>query len=148
MKKNHHLQTAKQIAQIVCACKAEKTVINGRCFLRIWCRNCQVSHKAAKLLIWQNLQLHNSVIPQRKKKRKKKAKTLCWEDSIQQKLPYARFVYWPVRVSTKISSPVFTNNGTFMTAPVSRVAGFDPPAICILFTQTLDILLTWSLICK
>ena len=38
-------------------------------------------------------------------------------------------MYWPVLVSTSISSPVLMNSGTFTTAPVSSVAGFDPPAI-------------------
>lgn len=37
-------------------------------------------------------------------------------------------MYWPVLVSTSISSPMLTNKGTFTTAPVSRVAGFEPPA--------------------
>lgn len=40
-------------------------------------------------------------------------------------------MYCPVLVSTNISSPVFTNNGTLTTAPVSRVAGFDPPGSVI-----------------
>ena len=40
---------------------------------------------------------------------------------------YARFIYWPVLESTRISSPTFTKDGTVTTAPVSRVAGFVPP---------------------
>lgn len=40
---------------------------------------------------------------------------------------YARLIYCPVLVSTNISSPIFTNSGTLTTAPVSSVAGFDPP---------------------
>src|SRR5712692_7868314 len=35
--------------------------------------------------------------------------------------------YAPVRVSTRIRSPTDTNNGTCTVAPVSNVAGFDPP---------------------
>lgn len=38
-----------------------------------------------------------------------------------------RFMYWPVRVSTWMESPIFTNRGTLTPAPVSVVAGFDPP---------------------
>ena len=50
---------------------------------------------------------------------------------------YARLMYCPVLVSTKILSPIFTNNGTLITAPVSTVAGFDPPANKILFHKQL-----------
>jgi len=46
-------------------------------------------------------------------------------------------MYCPVLVSTKISSPILTNNGTLTTAPVSRVAGFDPPANKIAFLKQL-----------
>jgi hypothetical protein len=50
---------------------------------------------------------------------------------------HARLMYCPVLVSTKISSPILTNNGTLTTAPVSRVAGFDPPANKIAFLKQL-----------
>jgi len=40
---------------------------------------------------------------------------------------YALFIYCPVLESTRISSPMFTKEGTVTTAPVSRVAGFVPP---------------------
>src|ERR1700730_8529316 len=40
---------------------------------------------------------------------------------------HARLRYWPVRVSTLIFSPVVMNSGTWICAPVSRVAGFVPP---------------------
>jgi hypothetical protein len=46
-------------------------------------------------------------------------------------------MYCPVLESTNISSPIFTNNGTLTTAPVSRVAGFDPPANKISFLKQL-----------
>ena len=39
----------------------------------------------------------------------------------------ARETYSPVRVSTLITSPICTNNGTRTTAPVSSVAGLPPP---------------------
>lgn len=48
-------------------------------------------------------------------------------DSEHHVVTYARLMYCPVLVSTSISSPMFTNRGTFTTAPVSSVAGFDPP---------------------
>lgn len=52
---------------------------------------------------------------------------------------YARFMYCPVLVSTNISSPIFINNGTKTTAPVSRVAGFvPPPAITFPFRENSD----------
>lgn len=38
-------------------------------------------------------------------------------------------MYCPDLVSTSISSPIFTKSGTLTIAPVSRVAGFDPPPI-------------------
>lgn len=53
---------------------------------------------------------------------------------------HARFMYIPVLVSTKISSPMLTKSGTVTTAPVSTVAGFDPP-IHIHHTSSLDIVL-------
>ncbi len=37
-------------------------------------------------------------------------------------------MYSPVLVSILITSPVFTNNGTFIVAPVSSSAGFVAPA--------------------
>src|SRR5260370_40933129 len=40
---------------------------------------------------------------------------------------HARLRYWPVRVSTLIFSPVVMNSGTWICAPVSRVAGLVPP---------------------
>lgn len=46
-------------------------------------------------------------------------------------------MYCPVLESTNISSPIFTNNGTLTTAPVSRVAGFVPPANKISFLKQL-----------
>lgn len=49
---------------------------------------------------------------------------------------YARLMYCPVLVSTRISSPILTNNGTLTTAPVSRVAGLDPPAKQDFISQT------------
>src|SRR5437667_2019607 len=41
---------------------------------------------------------------------------------------FTRSRYWLVRVSTLTRSPTLMNSGTFTTAPVSSVAGFDPPA--------------------
>jgi len=38
-------------------------------------------------------------------------------------------MYWPDLVSTIISSPIFTKRGTLTIAPVSSVAGFDPPPV-------------------
>lgn len=49
-------------------------------------------------------------------------------------------MYIPVLVSTKISSPMLTKSGTVTTAPVSTVAGFDPPTH-IHQTSSLDIVL-------
>lgn len=49
---------------------------------------------------------------------------------------YARLMYCPVLESTNISSPIFTNNGTLTTAPVSTVAGFDPPATRFHFSNS------------
>src|SRR6185312_17094023 len=40
---------------------------------------------------------------------------------------YARAVYSPERVSTRMRSPRSTNSGTWIVAPVSSVAGFVPP---------------------
>src|SRR5919202_1309188 len=40
---------------------------------------------------------------------------------------HTRSMYEPSRVSTRILSPVLTNNGTWMTLPVSSVAGLVPP---------------------
>ena len=40
---------------------------------------------------------------------------------------FTRLTYSPVRVSTRITSSWFTNNGTRTVAPVSSFAGFPPP---------------------
>src|SRR3954451_392797 len=40
---------------------------------------------------------------------------------------YTRSRYVPVRVSTRIVSPWFTNSGTLTTRPVSVLAGLVPP---------------------
>ena len=43
---------------------------------------------------------------------------------------FTRETYSPERVSTRITSPICTNNGTFTTAPVLKVAGLPPvPAV-------------------
>jgi hypothetical protein len=44
-------------------------------------------------------------------------------------------MYCPDLVSTSISSPIFTKSGTLTIAPVSRVAGFDPPPAIIFHLQ-------------
>ena len=49
---------------------------------------------------------------------------LCFETYL------TRETYSPERVSTLITSPIWTNNGTLTTAPVLRVAGLPPvPAV-------------------
>ena len=40
---------------------------------------------------------------------------------------HARDMYAPERVSTFTRSPMLTNSGTWMVAPVSSVAGLLPP---------------------
>src|SRR5690606_26594811 len=44
-----------------------------------------------------------------------------------QRHSFTREIYSPVRVSTRRFSPSWMNSGTFTTAPVSSLAGFDPP---------------------
>lgn len=77
-------------------------------FLRWWIH---VYYRTNSNKIWQATLLLSK--PDRQKNSKSKT--------------HALLMYCPVLVSTNISAPMLTNNGTLTTAPVSRVAGFVPP---------------------
>jgi hypothetical protein len=47
--------------------------------------------------------------------------------SLRGEPPQARETYLPERVSTRTRSPTSRNNGTWIVAPVSSVAGLEPP---------------------